>query len=109
MIATFTSAEVIQIMVAMGVLFTTIGGVVVSVINANRIAKVDKKVESVEGKVNGAASAQVTKIDGLEKQVLTLIAALAETKQEAKPGDAPVSVIVENTPHNPVPTTTKKP
>lgn len=105
MIATFTSAEVIQIMVAMGVLFTTIGGVIVSIINASRIAKVHKQVESVEGKVNGAASAQVAKIDALEKQVIGLVTALAEKRHDV----TPTPVIVENTSEKPVPTTHENP
>lgn len=108
MIATFTATEVILIMVAVGTLATTIGGVIVSIINANRIAKVDKKVESVEGKVNGAATASKTEIQGLRDEIKMLVADRAEKKEEAallaasKPAEH-ATVIVANTPENPVP------
>lgn len=103
MIATFTATEVILIMVAVGTLATTIGGVIVSIINANRIAQVDKKVESVEGKVNGAHTASQAEIQGLRAEVKSLMADKAETALAAARPAVPTSVTVTNTQDNPVP------
>lgn len=70
-------------MVAVGVLITTIGGVVISVRNSGKLAAVQTQVKAVDGKVNGAATAQVAKIDKLHRQVAKLVASSAEMKQHA--------------------------
>lgn len=106
----YTSAEVIQIIIALGTLFTIAGGVAVQIImslrNAGKIEAVNQKVANVDQKVDGAASASVAKIQNLQDNITTLVADAAIKKQDAAvlaESRKDDTVTVANTSDNPVP------
>lgn len=92
--------------------------------NSEQIAEVKKTADKIEGHVNSAAAAAAAKILGLENEIRLMREALASNIQaaallaqskaagEAMPrgpaASAPISVVVENSPHDPVPTVVLK-
>lgn len=106
----YTSAEIIQIIIALGTFATILGGVAVQIImsirNASKIDKVDEKVRGVNEKVDGAATASVTKIQGLQDEITKMVADTAAKEiKAAMAAQQPSAVVVTNTGDNPVPTT----
>lgn len=132
-----TSAEIVAITVALGVLITSSSAAIVSIIvalrtkaavdvgvaisaaNAQAIAAVDSKAEVITGHVNSAATAAAAKIDALQRELEQLREMLADKKETAallaqaaastiKPDETPIPVIVTNEPDKPVPIIAKK-
>lgn len=73
-----SAADIITIIVAVGGFTVILGGVIVNIIQAAR-----REIATIATKVDGAATAQVEKIERLTQQVTTLTAAAADHKQVA--------------------------
>lgn len=84
-----SAAEIITIIAAVGGLVTILGGVIVNIVSAMRqeskaaLDKIEAKTEVIAGRVDGAATASVAKIEGLQKEMALLRETVADQKQVA--------------------------